>query len=348
MGLALLAPCATVVGAIAGGFSVLTSASAYAQAPAKINIYRYVLDLDVPESPGLIALDATGNHVLRGSSPKPIAASVILQSNGNGAHTKAAAVDIVPYFLVGGGKRSLRSYRAMTVAGRLTRVITKTSLSIAARSDGDTPGLLRLGLALRTTFHDPHDPISTTRLPEAVDSALASHGVVEHDLSVEQLGDRGVELRSLFAAARREVSGHGDVQVTGGWGVATNAGGSVLEADSLRGTRHTFWLTGQHSVGPRLDLLATTMLRATGGDGSRFRFGLGIQRKADAADFRAELYYDRADRRINPGVSAELRTGNGIGLVAAVGNGAEAGPGRSPRLVRASVLLRWYATSERR
>lgn len=105
---------------------------AYAQAPARINIYRYVLDIDVPESPGLVALDATGNHVLRGSSPKPIAASAVLQLTGSGVNSKGAAVDVVPYFLLGGGKRSLVSYRDMSVAGRLTRVVTKTSLSLAA------------------------------------------------------------------------------------------------------------------------------------------------------------------------------------------------------------------------
>jgi hypothetical protein len=328
--------------------AALLPSGVLAQAPKRINIYRYALDIDIPESGGLIALDAAGTHVLRGSQPKPISASAVFRSNGSDTHAVGASLDVLPYYLLGGGKRSLVSYRKMTVAGRLTRVVTKTAFSLAALTIPGTSGSLRLGLALRTTFHDPHDPISTARLPEAIDSALRAHGVPDPGLDQEHLGELDVDLRPVYAAARREVSGHGDVQVTGGWGISTLANGAVLDADSLHGVRHTFWLTAQHSFSPRFDLLVTAQLRTAPDTKAKPRFGLGIQRKAQAADYRAELYWDRANRRLNPGVSAELRAGHGVGLVGALGTDSEVGVGKMPRIIRATMLIRWYSTSEPR
>ena len=78
----------------------LPAASASAQSPARINLYRYVLDVDVPESAALIALDATSSHVLRGSAPKPIMATIFHAANGPAGSSTGGAVDIVPYFLL--------------------------------------------------------------------------------------------------------------------------------------------------------------------------------------------------------------------------------------------------------
>ena len=165
--------------------------SASAQSPARINLYRYVLDVDVPESAALIALDATSSHVLRGSAPKPIMATVFHAANGPAGSSTGGAVDIVPYFLLGGGIRPLDSYRANSIRGRLLRVVTKTSLSLAAISDPANSGSLRGSVGLRITFHDPHDPVLNSKLPESVDSALRAHQIEETDPTVEDITDRG-------------------------------------------------------------------------------------------------------------------------------------------------------------
>ncbi|HEV8149856.1 MAG TPA: hypothetical protein VGP61_06685 [Gemmatimonadales bacterium] len=104
----------------------------------------------------------------------------------------------------------------MSVAGRLKRVVTKTALSIAAFADPDAPGALLAGVGIRTTFHDPHDPIGTTRLPEEVDSALAAHRAGLTSSAEEETEDRGADVTALYAAARRTVRQTGDVQVSAG------------------------------------------------------------------------------------------------------------------------------------
>src|SRR5690606_37303800 len=163
-------------------------------------------------------------------------------------------------YLLGGGRRPLASYRKMSVAGLLLRVLTKTTVSAGAMIHPEGAGGLRPALAIRSTFHDPHDPISAGRLSEQVDSVLAAAG-----------------LPPLVAASRREIRARGEGQVLGGWGMAGQWPGAAIGEGER--TRHTFWLTGQHARGPRLDILATVQLRDAFDDDRRMRAGLGIQRK---------------------------------------------------------------------
>jgi hypothetical protein len=324
----------------------LGTASASAQSPARINLYRYILDVDVPESAGLIALDATSAHVLRGSAPKPIMATAIHTANGSAGAT-GGAVDIVPYFLLGGGIRKLDSYRANSVRGRLLRVVTKTSISLAAISDPANSGSLRGGLGLRVTFHDPHDPVLNSRLPESVDSALRAHQIDEADPTIEDVTDRGVELGRVFAAARRAMRARGDIQISAGWGLAGRLASSSLAGDSLKAFRHALWITGQHAFGNRFDVLVTAQWRNAFRSDGAGRFGLGVQRKSHPADFRAELYYDGADQRLHPGVSAEISAGHGLGAAIGLINDAPVSGSHGSDRTRVVFSLRWYTTAEK-
>ncbi|MDX2056723.1 MAG: hypothetical protein SFV24_02905 [Gemmatimonadales bacterium] len=323
--------------------SLAAAAPATGQTP-KTNIYRYVLDVDAPEPAGLVALDLAGAHVLRGSAPKPISATIVHQSVPNAGWTTGAAVDIVPYFFLGGGARRLPDYRANSVAGRLTRVITKTALSVAAGSDPAAAGSLLGALGIRTTFHDPHDPVLNSRLPEQVDSALRAHGIDPGDASVEDVARLGVDLGPLFADATRRMRARGDIQVSAGWGLAGRLRGAALDGDSTERFRHTLWLTGQHSLDGRLDLLVTWQVRSLGRDDAAMRLGAGLQRKSTPADYRIELYYDRATRRLHPGASVEVRALPGVSAVASLVSDAPIG-GRGRSYARAGLMLRYYATS---
>ncbi len=336
-----MTPRAALVGALLAA-STVVPAGGSAQSGGKINIYRFILDVDVPESPGLVALDVATSHVLRGSAPKPIAASVVHRWAGTGNRSAGVALDIVPYFLGGGGERRLADYRATTIGGRLKRVVTKTSLSVAAISDPADRASLLGGLAVRTTFHDPHDPILNTRLPEQVDSALAAHAAAPESSAEEEVSGRGVDLSSLYASARRAMRARGDVQVSAGWGMAGRVAGAVFEGDSLQSLRHTVWLTAQHAFGHRLDLLVTAQVRNSGSIWKP-RLGAGLQRKSRPADFRAELYYDGVDKRLYPGMSVEIHAMTGVGAVASLATDTPMPRVPNGSRARLSLLLRWYA-----
>lgn len=308
-----------------------------------VNIYRYILDMDVPESPALIGLDAATSRVTRGSMPKPVGAS-LLHRWEDGRWEAAMSLDVAPYYVLGGGVRTMAAHRDMSVRGRLMRVLTKTIVSVGGIPDASDATSHILGFGIRSTLHDPHDPVTGSRLVALVDSTLAAAGRPPLAETDEDLRGLDPDLRALFAAARRETRARaGDVQVAAGWGVARPFTGSGAGADEAGPTRHTLWLSAQHTRGPRIDVLATVQLLDAFDVNRKVRIGAGIQRKAAATDFRTELYYDHSDRRLHPGMAIESHVAPGLGVVAAVTDEPRA-PGQSSRL-RLSTMARWYFVS---
>lgn len=315
---------------------VLASARLGAQDTTTIDVYRFILGVDVPEPPAFVVLGVSPTHVLRGSAPKPIAASVLDAGLAGDHATPGVAVDIAPYFLLGGGVRTLGRLRAMSIGGRLTRVLTKTVLSLGAVRDappGD-PGSPLVALALRSTFHDPHDPALTSRLPEELVAAFAARD--------EEAGNLGVDLRPIYARARRAMRARaGDPQISGGWGVALRARNGALTRDSLVSPRHTLWLSAQLSTGRRLDVLSTIQVRNAFRPDARTWLGLGLERKTTAVDYRAELSYETRSRDWHPGVAVDTRAAARLGVVASLTTAS------APRRLELRTLLYWFYASDR-
>ncbi len=317
----------------------LLPALVVAQEPHRINIYRYILDIDVPEPAALVALDRAPARVLRASAPKPLAATVGTAHDSGGATTTMIAVDVSPYFLAGGGIRSLGSYRSMTPWGRIRRVITKTTLSLGAAWDPADPGAPQVGLGLRATFHDPHDPIPPPGgLVERVDSALAEQGIAAPD-DEEDVVAGNADLRSLYAESAREMRARCCLQIAGGWALAGRLGGARFAGDSLDQVRHTLFVTTQYTFARRFDLLSTAQVWNLGGD-AELRVGAALMRKTRAVDLTAELYFDTADDRLHPGVWLEGHPLPRVRAAVSLGTDVDAAGGDTRLRVR--TMLRWY------
>jgi hypothetical protein len=310
-----------------------------AQDSDRINIYRFILDIDVPESAALVAMGLAPAHVLRASAPKPLAAAGSFAFDTGGATTKSIALDVSPYFLIGGGIRSLRSYRTMTLWGRVRRVLTKTVVSLGAAGDPADPGGTRVGVALRSTFHDPHDPIPPPGgLVEQVAAAMAAGGAVP-PLDEEDIAGQGGDLQGLYASARREMRAKRGIQIAGGWGLAGRLGGGALDDDGLDQVRHTLWFSTQYTFGPRFDLLGTAQLW-NGFDDTHGRLGVALMRKTTAVDLTTELYFDSADDRLHAGAWLEGRVLPRLRAAASLAT--ETDPGGGANRLRVRTFVRWY------
>lgn len=318
----------------------------HAQDTTVINAYRFVLGVDVPESPAFVVVGVAPTHVLRGVAPKPLALNVLSAFASGGEPTPGVAIDVAPYFLAGGGARRLGSYRSMSLAGRLMRVVAKTLLSLgAARDPADSRSLL-VGLGLRSTFHDPHDPLSTT-LPEDVAAALAQAGVSTPSGAEEDVGDQ-VGLTQAFARARRTLRRpSANPQVSGGWGVAARLRGGVLDGDSVETERHCLWLGAQFTAGRRFDVLTTAQLRSAFRADRYWWLGAGLERKTTAANILAELYYDTQARRVHPGIAVDVRASSHVGVVGSLTTQSATLSGSGPRRLQLRTLARWFYASDR-
>lgn len=318
--------------------SVLLAPTA-ARAGDDINLYRFVLDVDVPESPALVAMDRAPTRVLLGTAPKPVMVTVLATVAERESHP-GIALDLAPYFLFGGGVRSLASYRSNSVAGRLMRVLTKTTLSVAMLPGDGASGASRVGFGVRTTFHDLHDPILNSQLPERVAEALSQHGVSASADAEEDVSEQGVDLSGLFAETRRVMRARSGLKVTGGWGVAARAEDGVLSDDGLRDTRHTLWLVGHYTFGPRFDLLTTVQALDAFGSERALRAGAGVLRKSTTIDFRAELAYDGTDERLHPAVAIDVKLLPCTSVIASLTT--EPDTATDARRLRGQVALRGY------
>lgn len=314
-----------------------------------MNVYRFILGVDVPSAPAFVVLGVAPTHVLRGSAPKPLAASG-LGTFADETRPAGVAVGVTPYFLAGGGVRTIESYRSRSVGGRLLRVLTKTVVSLGAvRARGDPPATL-VGVAVRSTFHDPHDPALNTPLPEDVAALLRDSGVPPIPPAEEDVTGYGVDLASAYGGARRAMrarTGGGDPQVSGGWGMAGRLRGGVWDRDSLDTLHHTFWLSAQVTLNRRFDLLGTVQLRDA--FGSEYAWiGVAMQRKTAVLDLIAELYYDTASRGLYPGVALDARLLTTLGLTASLTT--QTTPEldlAEPRSLALRIAVQWFYASDR-
>lgn len=321
-----------------------------AQDDDRINLYRFILGVDVPASPAFVPLGVAPTQVLRGSAPKPLDASVLVGIGGVAA--TGVAVGVVPYFIAGGGTRTLADYRTSTVAGRLLRVLTKTLVSFAAVQTNDGTGDALVGLAVRSTFHDPHDPVLKSSLAEDVAAALRAGSVPPLDGAEEEAVAHGVDLAPIYARARRAMRGRvagGDPQVSGGWGMGGRLRSGAWDRDSLGTLRHTLWLSAQVTVGRRFDVLATAQLRDAFGDDRFGVIGAGLLRKTAVLDLLAELAYDTERQALYPGLALSGRVLPTLGLTAALTTRATPDPlaPTGPRALAVRVAAQWFYASDR-
>lgn len=326
--------------------AVFTGATGSGEAQQdRIHLSRFVLGVDVPEPPALVVIGVAPPLRL-GSAPKPLAASGQIGVEA-GTTVRAAALDVAPYYWLGGGERNLRSYRSNSIGARLMRVLTKTIVSVGAAQASDDPGGMIVALGARATLHDPHDPILNSPLPEDVAAALAKGNADPAQPPDESVTDRGVDLAPVFARARRAMRARaGDAQISAGWGVYARAAGGVLAADSLGSPRHAAWLTAQYTTGRRFDVLASIELREAFASRSRLLGGLSLRRKGSTGDAQLCLRFDARNRVLHPAVSLDLRLGTRLGAVASVQTESGWDQRVGLRPVVFGLLLRWFPAED--
>ena len=113
------------------------------------------LDLALPDSPAFTVLGLTPHSVVRPSSPRELATSLLNGVDPRGNLQTGVAVDTVPYLLFEGKQLQLKDYEGTYFKRFLAR--TQTSLALVkGTSEGDKSS--RLSLGFRMTPWDEGDP----------------------------------------------------------------------------------------------------------------------------------------------------------------------------------------------
>jgi len=129
------------------------------------------VDMSVPESPAFTVLGVTPETVIRPTSPRAFATSLLNGVDVNGNFQSGLAMDFVPYLLVAGDDLTLRKYQTSPVVRLLSRSQFSFGTTKGATEDDKS---LRLALGLHVALWDRGDPrldetlmecLSTFRLP---------------------------------------------------------------------------------------------------------------------------------------------------------------------------------------
>ena len=129
------------------------------------------VDMSVPESPAFTVLGVTPETVIRPTSPRAFATSLLNGVDQNGNFQSGLAMDFVPYLLVAGDDLTLRKYQN----SQIVRLLSRTQFSFATTKGAtEDDKSMRLALGLHMALWDRGDPrtdetlmscLSTFRLP---------------------------------------------------------------------------------------------------------------------------------------------------------------------------------------
>ncbi|MCB0713546.1 MAG: hypothetical protein KDD67_14560 [Ignavibacteriae bacterium] len=281
--------------------------------------YRYILNYDVPLSPGLTAIGASQASVQWGSAAKPVVVHILSDLlQGSTAFGPGIAIDFSPYTLFGGRFKSVNNYREST----LLRMLANTQLSFATTSNSLDTSSLNVGIGARLVLWDDHDLLQNKQLGQDVDKALSSgappppNGGTDGEATVVDAPD----LTAAYANARQRVADTKGSSMAIGYGFGAILKGSSLSSDSIFDERHTVWVGGTYWFGKGLN--GNLMYQGRFSDTGKPSNVIGISLRTtvpSSVSFAAELVYEfEGDQKLRGGVNAEFPAVQNINVTASL------------------------------
>lgn len=144
-----------------------TTKNIFDEAVEKVNLAN--LDLSVPESPAFVVLGLTPQTVIRPTSPRQFASSLLNGIDQRGNFQSGIALDFAPYMIYAGDKLTLKEYRE----AYLRRFFARTQASFATtKGASDNDKSIRAAVGLHFTLMDKGDPHSDAKLMECFTGKL--------------------------------------------------------------------------------------------------------------------------------------------------------------------------------
>jgi len=154
------------------------------------------IDLAVPESPAFAVLGLTAQSVVRPSSPRELALSILDGVDAQGNLQAGVAIDVVPYLLAFGDELTLREYRE----DYKERLLSRGQVSLStAKGTSDDDKAIRVAFGFRWTIWDEGDPRMDRQLTADFDEKL----VLPELSSNLTLDEREEKLRQMLPEYER-------------------------------------------------------------------------------------------------------------------------------------------------
>jgi len=195
------------------------------------------LDLAVPDSPAFAILGLSPETVVRPSTPRDLATTVLNGVDRRGNLQSGLAVDFAPLFLFAGKELTYNNYKS----SRGTQLYGRTQISFATAkgaTDGDKS--LRLALGVRTTLWDQGDP----RLDETLVTCLDDIPIPVPTTALLTQAARDAWVAKATAERRPAVEGCHKAFKTRAWNASSFAVGVAPSWQSPTGESKDFAYAG--------------------------------------------------------------------------------------------------------
>lgn len=142
---------------IPGSLCAALLLAAQTPSPGTFKISKGSLDLSIPESPAFTVLGLTPETVVRPTTPRELATSLVNGVDRNGNFQTGVAIDTAPYMLLAGNTLTIGRYRAQKMS--VTRFVARTQVSFAiTKGASEADKSARMALGFRFTLFDNGDP----------------------------------------------------------------------------------------------------------------------------------------------------------------------------------------------
>jgi len=206
-------------------------------AAAKAPVKLVTLDLAVPDSPTFALLGLSPEAVVRPSSPRDLATTVLNGVDRRGNLQSGLAVDFAPLFLFAGKTLTHERYRD----SRATQLYARTQISLAtAKGSGDGDQSLRLAFGVRATLWDAGDP----RLDPTLDECLSDIPIPPPETALLTQADRDAYVAAATAERRPAVEGCHKAFAARRWNASSFAVGVAPSWQSPTGESRDFQYAG--------------------------------------------------------------------------------------------------------
>jgi hypothetical protein len=299
--------------------------------------YKFVLDYDVPDSPGFVALDVSPEKVLTGSAAKPVVVNLLEQAAQGGKLDAGLALDFSPYFLAGGRFQNINEYRTHPIK----RLLANTTVSFASVQDAEDSSAMRFGAGIRLTVFDDHDPLQNDRILQRVEQILSGGAMtpgrpkprVQNSVTVPGLAD-------AYAAAIDTLRATPGRALAIGWGISGTLRNAVLSPDSVTHTRHRFWAGYRETFTGGWEFLGALLVGGPAGSQHDYRLGGALRTNAPGFRLTGEAVYESVTRQLHPGGVAEFKVLPQIDAVVSLRSEPD-DQGVDASKLRFRTMLRW-------
>jgi hypothetical protein len=330
---------------VAAGLLIgLASASLAADPGDSTPAIQYITDYNVPESPALVAIGASTEQVLHGSTAKPATAQLVNAFQTGDKIASGLALDFSPYFTFHGKVESVQEY----LRSRARRWLANTAVSFATMQDPTGRDSLLFGVGLRLTLFDSHDVLGDSVLAGQISRALAAAaeaGEPAEDDEITQ-GPPVAAVAEVHEGIVRALRRRTGDAMSVGWAAKSEVRHSVASADSFATFRHRAWLAYEHYMSGGRGLRVAVQWRESDARRSSWKAGVALATAGERYAMAIELYLDTLaedpDHR-NYGLAGDgqYRLTNGMSLVASMSTDPVTEAGRTVSKIRLKTGLRW-------